>query len=124
MYGVEHFVRQSTFTASGSREQGAGCGARHSLQGAGKQGGGLLHTEPEEGGIVGRRELEANASIGHRYGTRVQGETGGSSYCPIVWRESQKSPVALNTPSATSPNMNIRTQITIAASIARTTGSA
>jgi hypothetical protein len=37
-------------------------------------GAGLLHPEPEEGGIVGRRELEANASIDRRYRFRGHGE--------------------------------------------------
>ena len=32
----------------------------------------LLHTEPEEGGIVGRRELKADAAVDHRYGFRVR----------------------------------------------------
>ena len=34
----------------------------------------LLHAEPEEGGIVGRRELQADAAIDHRYRFRVHGE--------------------------------------------------
>ena len=56
-------------------------GARHSLQRCSKQGAvhvascaGLLYAEPEEGGIVGRSELKADAAIDHRYGIRVQGE--------------------------------------------------
>ncbi len=45
-------------------------------QGAGNRGRGLLHTEPVEGGIVGRSELEADASINHRNGFRSHGEGG------------------------------------------------
>jgi len=48
------------------------------VQGAGHatacKGAGLLHTEPEEGGVVGRRELKADAAIDHRYRFRVHGE--------------------------------------------------
>ena len=43
------------------------CGAR-------VKGAGLLHTEPEEGGIVGRSEFQADLAVDHRYGIRVQGE--------------------------------------------------
>ena len=47
--------------------QGAGSRVRCTAQPArcSKQGAGLLHTEPEEGGIVSARELGANASIDH-----------------------------------------------------------
>ncbi len=38
--------------------QEPGCGAQ-------VKGAGLLHTEAEEGGIVGRRELKADAAIDH-----------------------------------------------------------
>ena len=38
------------------------------------QGGGLLHAEPEEGGIVGRSELQADIAIDHRQRFRSYGE--------------------------------------------------
>ena len=41
----------------------------------------LLHAEPEEGGIVGGRELKADAAVDHRYGIRVQGE--GCEGCEV-----------------------------------------
>ena len=54
--------------------QEAGCGVRYSLPRCRKQGGGLLHAEPEEGGIVGRRKLQADLAIDHGHGFRVHGE--------------------------------------------------
>ncbi len=49
----------------GARVKGAGCGAGCKLQRCRKQGAVLLHTEPVEGGIVGRSELKADAAIDH-----------------------------------------------------------
>ena len=51
----------------------AGTRVRCDLQRCRKQGGGLLHTEPVEGGIVSARKLKADAAVDHRYGIRVQG---------------------------------------------------
>ena len=51
----------------GAKAQEAGCGAR-------VKGAGLLDPEPEEGGIVGRRQLQADLAIDHRNGFRVHGE--------------------------------------------------
>ena len=69
----------------GAKVQQAGCGARgklyrcrkqcavHAVRGSGA-GWGLLHTEPEEGGIVSARKLQADAAINHRYRFRAHGE--------------------------------------------------
>ena len=50
----------------GAKVQQAGCGARVEGARCRKQGAGLLHTEPEEGGVVSARKLKADAAIDHR----------------------------------------------------------
>ena len=47
--------------------QEPGCGAR-------VKGAGLLHAEPEEGGVVSARKLKADAAINHRHRFRIHGE--------------------------------------------------
>ena len=64
--------------ASGCRKQGAGwgkagTGAPH--QGAGNRvrGGGLLHAEPEKGGLVIRCKFEADLTVDHGRRFRIHG---------------------------------------------------
>ncbi len=54
--------------------QEPGCGALGRLCRAGIRVRGLLHTEPEEGGIASARKLKADAAVDHRYRIRSHGE--------------------------------------------------